>query len=187
MHINNDGLELIKKFEGYKYNAYMDVGGVPTIGYGHTKGVKIGDNITKAKAEELLKSDITYFERGVENHAKKYGYEFTENEFSALVSFAYNIGSLNQLTRNGSMTKKEIGKRLTLFVKSKGRTLNGLVARRHEEQALYFKGRTTHDIALEVINGKYGNGVTRKNNLEKLGYNYKDVQKEVNRILQEVK
>lgn len=183
MHINNDGLELIKKFEGCRYNAYMDVSGIPTIGYGHTKGVKIGDSITKDKAEELLKSDLEYFENGIEKHAKKYGYEFNENQFSALVSFAYNIGSLNQLTRNGSMTKKEIGNRLTLFVKSKGKTLNGLVRRRKAEQALYFKGKSIYDIAMEVINGKYGNMPKRKKEIESLGYNYEEVRKEVNRII----
>ena len=183
MHINNDGLEIIKKFEGCRHNAYMDVSGIPTIGYGHTKGVKIGDSIPKKKAEELLKLDLEYSESVVEEHAKKYGYEFNENQFSALVSFTYNIGSLNQLTRNGSMTKKEIGNRLTLFVKSKGRTLNGLVRRRKAEQALYFKGKSIHDIAMEVINGKYGNMPRRKKEIEALGYNYKEVQAEVNRIM----
>lgn len=183
MHINNDGLELIKKFEGCRNNAYMDVSGIPTIGYGHTKGVKIGDFISKKKAEELLKLDLEYYESVVEEHAKKYGYEFNENQFSALVSFTYNIGSLNQLTGNGSMTKKEIGNRLTLFVKSKCRTLNGLVRRRKAEQALYFKGKSIHDIAMEVINGKYGNMPRRKKEIEALGYNYKEVQAEVNRII----
>mgnify|MGYP002706007227 CR=1 FL=1 len=186
MHINNDGLELIKNFEGVRYNAYMDVSGIPTIGYGHTKGVKIGDSITKEKAEELLKSDLEYFENGVEKHAKKYGYNFNENEFSALVSFAYNIGSLNALTYNGAMTKKEIGDRLIFFVKSKGRTLNGLVRRRKAEQALYFKGKSVHDIALDVINGKYGNMPKRKKEIEALGYNYEEVRKEVNRIIRSI-
>jgi lysozyme len=62
MKASSKALELIKQFEGLRLKAYLCPGGVWTIGYGHTSGVKSGMVITKAQAEEYLLSDIAVFE-----------------------------------------------------------------------------------------------------------------------------
>ena len=65
MKTSENGIELIKKFEGCKLTAYRDPVGVLTIGYGHTGDVKEGQKITQKKAEDLLKKDLEKFETGV--------------------------------------------------------------------------------------------------------------------------
>ena len=132
------GLNLIKKFEGCRLKAYRCPAGVLTIGYGHTKGVKAGQVITQAQAEELLRKDIVNFCKKVDKYDKIY--HFNENEYNALLSFVFNIGNLNQLTANGTRSKKVIGEKMKLYTKAGGKTLNGLVRRRNEEYKLYTKG-----------------------------------------------
>lgn len=132
------GLNLIKKFEGCRLKAYRCPAGVLTIGYGHTKGVKSGQVITQAQADELLRKDIVNFCKKVDKYDKIY--HFNENEYNALLSFVFNIGNLNQLTANGTRSKKVIGEKMKLYTKAGGKTLNGLVRRRNEEYALYTKG-----------------------------------------------
>ena len=148
MKINKEGLELVKKFEGCKLSTYLCPAGVPTIGYGHTgevDGKKLDGKkpikITQKKADELLKKDLAKFEKAVENLEKKYGYKFNENQFSALVSFSFNLGegSLLQVTRNGLRNKKEIATAMRLYNKANGQTLQGLVNRRIAEIKLYNK------------------------------------------------
>jgi lysozyme len=85
-----EGIELIKRFEGCKTNAYICPAGVLTIGYGHTKTVKPGMKITVAQVEALLKRDLQVFEAIVNSHAIA---SVNQNQFDALVSFAYNVGS----------------------------------------------------------------------------------------------
>lgn len=133
-----DGLELIKKYEGCRLSAYLCPAGVPTIGYGHTKGVKLGQTITQEKAEKLLEEDIKVFCKKVDKYDKIY--KFNQNEYNALLSFCFNIGSLDQLTAKGTRSKEVIGEKMKLYVKANGRTLSGLVRRRNEESALYKKG-----------------------------------------------
>lgn len=187
MKINNDGLEIIKKYEGCRLSAYRCPAGVLTIGYGHTKNVKEGQKITKEEAETLLKKDIEKFEKHVEKYNKKYN--FNENEFSALVSFAFNLGSIDQLTNYGKRDKKTISEKILLYNKAGGKKLNGLVKRRKDEQKLFLKKcentnkKTNEEIANDVINGKFGNGEQRKKLLKEAGYIYNDIQKIVNRIL----
>lgn len=183
MHINEEGLNLIKQFEGCKLQAYKDSGGTWTIGYGHTVNVQKGDTITKKQADEYLRKDVETFEKIVESSAKKYGYEFNENQFSALVSFAYNVGGIGKLTKYGACTKLEIPERMNLFIYSKGIRLNGLVRRRASEIKLYGSGKTYYDIAIEVLKGKWGNNPKRKEKLEKAGWNYNEVQRLVNELI----
>ena len=76
-------------YEGLRLSAYKCQAGVWTIGYGHTKAVTKGDVITEEKAEELLLDDLSIFEKGVSSLVKV---ELNENQFSALVSLAFNIG-----------------------------------------------------------------------------------------------
>ena len=81
----------LKQWEGLRLTAYKDSGGVLTIGYGHTgPDVKAGMTITEAQAEMLLMRDLSRFEQSVERSVKV---PLTDNQFGALVSFAYNVGT----------------------------------------------------------------------------------------------
>lgn len=196
MKINEKGLEIIKRYEGCRLKAYKCPGGRLTIGYGHTDSrVKMNDVVTRKGAEELLKNDLKRFETIV-NRADKYGhYNFNENEFSALVSFAFNIGSLKQLTQNYHRSKKEIAKAMLKYrcatVNGKKVVLSGLEKRREEEVALFNtpvnnvsrETLTFEKIVENTIKGVYGNGFDRKQNIEKLGFSYSEVQKAVNKRL----
>lgn len=134
--INKSGLNLIKKYEGCKQTSYICPAGVLTIGYGHTgKDVKPNQTITKKKAISLLKKDLARFERHVQSY--NYIYEWTDNEFSALVSFAYNIGNIDQLTAYGTRTRSQIRSAMLKYVKANGKTLQGLVKRRKAELKLF--------------------------------------------------
>lgn len=136
MKISDKGLDLIKKFEGCKLTAYRCPAGVLTIGYGHTGAdVKEGQKITQKKANELLKADVEKFEKHV-NTYKKY-YRFTQNEFDALVSFAFNIGNINQLTKYGKRNKGIIADKILQYTKAGGKTLSGLVKRRRAEHDMF--------------------------------------------------
>ena len=134
--INKSGLNLIKKYEGCKLTSYICPAGVLTIGYGHTgKDVKPNQKISKKKAINLLKKDLARFERHVQSY--NYIYEWTDNEFSALVSFAFNIGNIDQLTAYGKRTRSQIRSAMLKYVKANGKTLQGLVKRRKAELKLF--------------------------------------------------
>lgn len=139
MEVSKNGLDLIKKFEGCKLKAYRCPAGVPTIGYGHTKGVKMGMTITKEEAEKYLKEDVKKYSDHVDYYNKTYKYNFNQNEFDALVSFAYNIGTLRGITNAGKRTKYQIGQKFRAYVNAGGKKLQGLVNRRAAEYALYIK------------------------------------------------
>lgn len=83
---------LIKTFEGLSTKAYLDTGDVPTIGYGHTAGVKPGDIITEAEALRMLKGDLAAVGRAIDRRAAMDGIRLNQNEFDALCSFAFNLG-----------------------------------------------------------------------------------------------
>ena len=113
MKTSDNGINLIKEFEGCMLTAYRCPAGVLTIGYGHTgSDVKAGMKITKEKATELLKKDLIKFEK----HVMKYDnvYHFNQNQFDALVSFAFNIGNIDQLTAKGTRSIKEISGKILL-------------------------------------------------------------------------
>ena len=134
--INKSGINLIKKYEGCRLTSYICPAGVLTIGYGHTgKDVKPNQTITKKKAISLLKKDLARFERHVQSY--NYIYEWTDNEFSALVSFAFNIGNIDQLTAYGTRTRSQIRTAMLKYVKANGKTLSGLVKRRKAELKLF--------------------------------------------------
>lgn len=138
MKTSQNGIELIKKFEGCELTAYRDAVGVLTIGYGHAGDVKEGQKITKKKAEELLIKDLEKFETGV-NLLILAKYRFNQNEFDALVSFAYNLGlgNLKKLTKNGKRNKGQIADAIPLYNKAGGKVLSGLVKRRKAERDLF--------------------------------------------------
>lgn len=136
MKINEKGLELIKSFEGCKLTAYKCPAGVLTIGYGHTGAdVKEGQKITQKKADALLVKDVERFEKMVNAYKKKY--KWTQNEFNALVSFAFNIGNIDQLTKYGKRNKGQIADAILLYNKAGGKVLSGLVKRRKAEHDLF--------------------------------------------------
>lgn len=136
MKISQAGIDLIKKYEGCHLTAYKCPAGVWTIGYGHTKNVKPGDTITQEQAETFLRDDLARYEKHVESFKQ---YAWTQNEFDALVSFAYNVGSISQLTANGTRTRQVIAEKILLYTKAGGKVLNGLVKRRKDEHALFTK------------------------------------------------
>ncbi|MBO5208472.1 MAG: glycoside hydrolase family protein [Lachnospiraceae bacterium] len=162
MKISNEGLSLIKKYEGCKLTAYKCPAGVWTIGYGHTVGVKEGDKITRAQAELYLLADIERFEKNVEQYNK---YKWTQNEFDALVSFAYNVGSIDKLTAGGTRTKQVIAEKILLYNKAGGQVLAGLTKRRAEEQALFLKESTVTEQSgiVEYSLSRDGNKYIAKN------------------------
>jgi len=88
--LNSAGLSLIEEFEGLSLNAYQDIAGVWTIGYGHTPSFP-GQMITAGYAQVLLKQDTNTFQLAVA--AKTHDVATTDNQFSAMVSLAFNIGS----------------------------------------------------------------------------------------------
>lgn len=135
MRTNKKGVNLIKKWEGYREKAYICAGGVCTIGYGHTQSTELGTTCTKEQAEQWLIEDIERAEKQVEKYDSTY--HFTDNEFSALVSFAFNIGNINQLTANGKRSREEIKKAWLRYKKANGKVLDGLKKRRAEELQLF--------------------------------------------------
>lgn len=136
MKLDSKGIQLIKDFEGCKLTAYRDVGGTLTIGIGHTgKDVKVGMTITNEKALELFKKDVAKFEKHVDGYNKIYN--FNQNQFNALVSFAYNIGNIDQLTKNGKRTIEEISKNIISYTYCNGKYSSGLYNRRRKEQQLF--------------------------------------------------
>ena len=146
MKTNTAGINLIKKYEGCVLTAYRCPAGVLTIGYGHTgTDVKEDMIITKAQAEKLLKADLIAFEKKVSAYDSIY--HFNANQFSALVSFAYNIGSIDQLTAKGTRSLEEISKKMLLYNKAAGKQLPGLVKRRKAEQELFNKKATKTNTA----------------------------------------
>lgn len=138
MRTSEKGINLIIDFEGFcgKATKAVSTEKYYTIGYGHYgKDVNENDTITKSDAIELLKKDIKKFETKVMKYNKVYG--FTQNEFDALVSFAYNVGNIDQLTARGTRTRKEIADAMLRYIKSGGTVLNGLRKRRVRERELF--------------------------------------------------
>ena len=135
MRTNKKGVAIIKKWEGYRDKAYICAGGVCTIGYGHTQSIEMGTTCTKEQAEQWLIEDIERAEKQVNKYDNTY--HFTDNEYSALVSFAFNVGNINQLTANGKRSREEIKKAWLRYNKAGGKVLDGLKKRRAEELQLF--------------------------------------------------
>lgn len=135
MRISENGLNLIKEFEGCRLEAYRDPAGVLTIGYGHTHGVQEGMRITQETADEYLRDDCVAAEKNVNGFDAKY--HWNQNQFDALVSFAFNLGSINQLTANGTRSIAEISAKIPEYCHAGGKKLSGLVRRRSAEKELF--------------------------------------------------
>ncbi len=140
MRLNEQGLSLLKEFEGCKLTAYRDIVGVLTVGYGHTgPDVKAGMTINQDRAEQLLRRDVAKFEAGVETLVD---IPISDNEFSALVCLAYNIG-LNAFKASTLLKKlnlKDISGAADEFLrwnKAGGKVVAGLTRRRKAERELF--------------------------------------------------
>lgn len=144
MILNEAGLALIKEFEGYRGAAYRDAIGVWTIGYGHTSSagaprVFAGQKISSVEASDILARDVAVFSAAVRQAVKV---PLNANQFSALVSFTYNVGPGNFLKSSvlrviNAGDFDQVPTRLNLWVKAGGRTLKGLVRRRKAEGVLF--------------------------------------------------
>ena len=150
MRTNKAGVELVKHHEGLQLKAYKCPAGVWTIGYGHTGDVKEGDVITAHQAEAILDVDLDTAERIVERECPG----LNENQFSAVVSFVFNVGPGKKGVRSGFVTLKDGSPSTMLkylragrpdlaagefrwWVNGGGKVQPGLIARRAAERDLF--------------------------------------------------
>ena len=146
MKLSVQGLDLIKRFEGLRTEAYLDTGGVPTLGYGHIKGVKMGDKCSAIQALQWLDEDCDAAEAEV---ARVVTVPLEQHEFDALVSFEFNTGGLMLVTRRGVAKPSRLltflnandrnaaaGEFLS-WVYDNGRKIAGLVKRREAERSMF--------------------------------------------------
>ena len=168
--IGQAGLTLIKQYEGCRLAAYRCAAGVWTIGYGHTAGVHSGMTITQARADAYLQQDIAKFEGYVNNPAYvPITEQLNQNQFDALVSFAFNLGAGNLRKLCKGRTAAQIAQAMTQYCKANGKVLAGLRRRRAAEQALFNKpvsaatpaqNQNTEDYNMKTIKkGSKGNAV----------------------------
>lgn len=168
--IGQAGLALIKQYEGCRLAAYRCAAGVWTIGYGHTAGVHSGMTITQAQADAYLQQDIAKFEGYVNNPAYvPITANLNQNQFDALVSFAFNLGAGNLRKLCKGRTAAQIAQAMTQYCKANGKVLAGLRRRRAAEQALFNKpvsaatpaqNQNTEDYNMKTIKkGSKGNAV----------------------------
>tara|TARA_Y100000114_G_scaffold49565_1_gene45240 strand:+ start:2344 stop:2805 length:462 start_codon:yes stop_codon:yes gene_type:complete len=147
MEISQEGIALIKRFEGCELKAYLCSAGVPTIGFGSTRGVSMDMEITQERAEALLIEDISDFEEEVNKCVKV---PLTQNQFDALVAWTFNLGGTN--LRNSTMLKvlnegeyEKVPSEMKRWNKAAGKTLEGLI-RRREAESLLFKDEPWHEV-----------------------------------------
>ena len=139
MKLSQEGIDLIKKYEGCRLTAYKPVPTEKyyTIGYGHYgPDVPAGATITQAEAINLLKGDLVRFENAVNTT----GRTWTQPQFDALVSFSYNCGSGNLRKLIDGRTPAQIADALLSYNKGGGKALAGLTRRRQEERQMFLKG-----------------------------------------------
>ena len=139
MKIGQAGIDLIKEFEGCKLEAYLDSVGIPTIGYGHIKGVTLGMTCTQEDADEWLREDCKDAEACVNGAVSV---PLTQNEFDSLVAFVFNLGckSFRGSTLLRKLNDSDFDGAAAEFKrwdKAGGKELPGLLRRRLAEAALF--------------------------------------------------
>ena len=151
MNLSNNGLTMIKDFEGLRLNAYRDIAGVWTIGYGSTryhdgKAIKPGDKLAnEAQANALLSNTLWQYEAAVNNYVHV---PLTQNQFDALVSFAYNEGTgalkgstllkkLNEKDYEGAAEQFRVWNKITDPSNGEKVECHTLIERRKEESELF--------------------------------------------------
>lgn len=143
MNISSNGIKTIEKLEGCVLHAYKDIAGVPTIGVGHTGGVYMGQTITQAQADELLRKDLKKFVDRVNKFVKV---PLNQNQFDALVAFDFNTGSLgtssllkklNVGDYKGAAAEFAVWNKITDPETGRKVVSTGLINRRKAEVALF--------------------------------------------------
>jgi lysozyme len=145
MKTSPNGLQLIRKYEGYKSTPYRCPAGLYTVGYGHVigNGLQLPDEwnrtLSLGEINELLRTDLARFERGVLRYCPVY---LTQSQFDALVSFSFNLGLgvLQRSTLRQKILRKDgegAAKELLRYDKVGGRPLKGLTRRRQAEYRLF--------------------------------------------------
>ena len=147
MKTSEEGLELIKSFEGCETTAYQDSVGVWTIGYGHTKGVEEGQTCSIEDAETMLSEEMDEYEGYINNMVKV---ELEQHEFDALVAWVYNLGPTNlgestmlKVLNDGQFDR--VPDEMRRWNRAGGQVLQGLV-RRREAEALLFQGEDWKEV-----------------------------------------
>jgi lysozyme len=147
MNISEEGKLLIKKFEGCKLEAYLDAVNVPTIAYGRTKNVKMGDVCTQEQAEAWLDEELHEYEGYVKDQVNV---NLEQYQFDALVSWVYNLGPTN-LSKSTLLKVLNDGKyndvpaQIRRWNKAGGNVLKGLT-RRREAEALLFQDKEWYEV-----------------------------------------
>lgn len=144
--ISDNGYQLIREFEGFRAQAYLDTGGVWTIGYGTIKypngaRVKKGDTCIQGQAEVWLKNDCAWVDACLDKYVKA---TINQNQFDALASFVYNVGesAFIKSTMLTFINKGELQNSATQFdrwIFDNGKKIDGLANRRAKEKALFLK------------------------------------------------
>ena len=142
-HITDEGIELIKRFEGFSSSIYICPAGYPTIGYGHVvrddEKQRFAEDIDKDEGENLLRRDVRWAEGGV---LRLIDIPLTDGQFDALVSFTFNLGTgaLQRSTLRRKVNREEhedVPARFKRWVWAGGRKLKGLERRRNAEAKAY--------------------------------------------------
>ena len=147
MRISNEGLALIKKFEGCELTAYKCAAGVWTIGYGHIKDVYEGQKITQSEAESMLHHEMEEYENYINDLVTA---PLSQNQFDALVSWVFNLGAGNlrastllKVVNEGDMDG--VPTQIKRWNKAGGKVLEGLI-RRREAEALLWQGDSWENV-----------------------------------------
>ena len=150
MKTSEEGIALIKKFEGCKLDAYQCSADVWTIGFGTTQGVKKGATCSQDEAETFLANDLCQFEQSI---LKMVDVSLKQNEFDALISWIYNLGASNfsestllrRINDNTDSSRADIPYQIKRWNRAGGKVLDGLV-RRREAEALLWQGKEWVDV-----------------------------------------
>lgn len=147
MKISQEGIALIKKFEGCELTAYQCSAGVWTIGYGHTKGIEKGMEITQQEAEDMLVEELHEYENYINDSVTA---PLSQNQFDAMVSWVYNLGPAN--LKASTLLKvlnagdyDGVPAQIKRWNKAGGVTLEGLI-RRREAEALLFQNKEWYEV-----------------------------------------
>jgi|TARA_B100000073_G_scaffold157861_1_gene130289 lysozyme len=148
LNTSAEGISLIKKFEGCELTAYQCSAGVWTIGYGHTKGIEEGMEISQEEAEQMLVDELHEYE----NYINKYvTAPLSQNQFDAMVSWVYNLGPAN--LKASTLLKvlnaedyDGVPAQIKRWNKAGGEILDGLIRRREAEARLFKNDETWHEV-----------------------------------------
>ena len=152
--------QIIKMFESCRLRSYLDSGEVATIGWGHTKGVKLGQTCTQEQADKWLIEDLI----DAENRVKRmFPNPMPKNEWDVLVSLAYNLASFEALAKHLLKDKELFKKKMLLYYRTKG-SERGLKRRRIAERLL-FEGRDWETVAKELDGKSLGEMMLKEKEL----------------------